>query len=76
MEFHHPPPTENFDDSPYTQTASSKFRFIFVKRCVIGLVYRLHIAIAVWQPSVAKKKLFGKTHRGDCNNSPLSEDEG
>ena len=36
MEFH-PPPTENFDDFPYPY-GTPKFRIIFMKRCVIGLV--------------------------------------
>ena len=37
MEFHQPPSTENFDNSPYPY-GTPKFRFIFVKRCVRRLV--------------------------------------
>ena len=33
----HEPPTTDFDDSPYPYD-TPKFRCIFVKRCIIGLV--------------------------------------
>ena len=56
--------TENFDNSPQPYD-TPKFRFIFVKRCVIGLVYIDYI-----QPSVAKNGL--EQGGGGCNN-PFSE---
>ena len=50
-----PPPTNDFGDSSYRYD-TPKFRFIFEKRCGIGL-YRLHITI--WQPKIVIKKITG-----------------